>query len=383
MKRSCVLLLLAASLLLTGCDAADAGSSGTEAEGLMLIRTIGVDVQQAVGLQGPVLLTVGTGVGLNGKPPKILTREDTTVAAAVESLKYNETGLEPFFSHTEQVILGEEAAVRGFSAVMDWMLRAMEIRLDTELYIVRDGSAGELVSCADGEDTAAADMLRLFQETAQVTGNGYVYDCKAVASSLLANGNALIQAVKLNGTEIQSAGFAVICQDALAGYTVPAMTYAVCLLTGKLERYVLQTETGEGEYTLSLKGFETAWKPVFDTEGRLTRMELEIDCTATVAQMEGDGALMEAEVRRRIAEAAEALLERDALSVLEHAAEMNADYLDVGGICRQKAPMQYDRLTADRAWEEIFPELAWEVTARVQVERTYDLIDPVEQEGSH
>ena len=200
MRRFLFALTAAAVFLLSGCSMISSG--GTEVEGLMLIRTVGIDTSNGSSTEKPARITVCTGVGLNQSPPKIISREDTSIAAAVENLKYNATGLEPFFSHTQQVLLGETAAERGFSAAMDWMLRSMEIRLDTEIYVVRENTAEAVLNGTEGTTTSVSDMLSLLRETASNTGEGYVYNCGEIASSLLANGNALILAVELQNSNI-------------------------------------------------------------------------------------------------------------------------------------------------------------------------------------
>ena len=386
MKRCLLMLAAAAVFLLSGCSMASSG--GTEVEGLMLIRTVGIDTQSGANAEKPARITVCTGVGLNQTPPKILSREDVSIAAAVENLKYNATGLEPFFSHTQQVLLGEAAAKNGFSAAMDWMLRSMEIRLDTELYAVRGNTAEAVLNGSEGTTTSVSDMLSLLRDTASATGEGYVYNCGEIASSLLSNGNALILAVELEETkvgaegagsgEVKPAGYGVICGDTLVGYTEPALSYAVCFLTNHLDAYTMQVTTEDGEYALMLKNASAEYSPVFSAEGKLSRVEVALKTTCTVLQMESGANLVDEAVRETVAAAVQKVLEEDAASVIRSSVDMDVDFLDIGSACRRKAPGKYDAMPAD--WDEQFPVTEYSISADVQVERTYDLIHPMERQ---
>jgi len=388
MKRRILAAVLAGMLLFSGCSAASAG--GTEVEGLMLIRSVGIDAQQGTGLSKPARITVCTGVGLNQEPPTILTREETSVSAAVEALKYNATGLQPFYSHTQQVVLGEEAAKSGLSSAMDWMLRSMEIRLDTEIYVVRGNTAETLFTQTEGASTSVSDMLSLLRESAPAIGSGYAYDCGEIAASLLANGCALIQAVELQPTDTDAegsgkgvvipAGYAVISGDRLAGYTLPGLTYAVCVLTNHLRHCVFQVVTEDGEFSVSLENTSASYTPVFAQDGNMERVEVFIQTSCTVVQMESGADLVSKAVRDRIAAAAEERMVTNASSVLRQSAEMDVDYLDIGGACRRKAPGRFDAMP--ETWKDQFAGMEYSVSAQVRVEQTYDLIHPVEkQEG--
>ena len=386
MRRCLLSLAVAAVFLLSGCSMASSG--GTEVEGLMLIRTVGIDTQSEAQAAKHARITVCTGVGLNQTPPKILSREDVSIAAAVENLKYNATGLEPFFSHTQQVLLGETAAKDGFSAAMDWMLRSMEIRLDTEIYVVRGNTAEAVLSGTKGTTTSVSDMLSLLRDTASNTGEGYVYNCGEIASSLLANGNALILAVELEETrvgaegagsgEVKPCGYGVIRRDALVGYTEPALSYAVCFLTNHLGAYTMQVTTEDGDYTLMLKNASAEYAPVFSTDGKISRVNVTMKTTCTVLQMVSGANPVDEAVRETVAAAVQTVLEEDAASVIRSSADMEVDFLDIGSACRRKAPGKFDDMPAD--WQEQFSAVAFSIYADVQVERTYDLIHPVERQ---
>ena len=386
MKKLLLFVILSAAMVFSGCSGASSG--GTEVEGLMLIRTVGIDAGDGIGMEKPAKITVCTGVGLNAEPPQILSREDESIAAAVENLKYNATGLEPFFSHTQQVLLGEAAAEDSFSASMDWMLRSMEIRLDTEIYVARGGTAEEILAGTEGTTTSVSDMLSLFRETAAKTGQGYVYSCGEIASSLLANGSALIQAVELKTAdvgaegagswEVQPSGYAVISGDTLVGYTVPALTYAVCILTNHLDTAVMQVELQEGNFTLMVENASVEYTPEFSQTGELSRVQVDLSASCTVLQMESSANLVDAAVRQQVADAVEDKLKTNAESVIRGSVQMGVDFLDIGGACRRKAPGKYDSMPT--AWNEQFPLTEYAVSAEVKVERTYDLIHPMERQ---
>ena len=70
-----------------------------------------------------------------------------------------------YFGHVGQLLLGEELARQGVEPALDYILRDVETRLDTALYLVRGGTAGKAITAA-GEDGSAADRLEALAEDA-------------------------------------------------------------------------------------------------------------------------------------------------------------------------------------------------------------------------
>ena len=109
LKRICAAVCCAVQLLcLSGCAGTTIFSDFHEIEKIEIIRTLGIDV----GEEG-VCLTADSGVGLNGTPPRLYHQQAPTLAAAVSILENTYPDRQPFFTHAENLLIGEEAEYGG------------------------------------------------------------------------------------------------------------------------------------------------------------------------------------------------------------------------------------------------------------------------------
>ena len=378
MKRAAALIAAAAAAvcLLRFVRPAEGGK---RVERLLLIRSVGID-REGDG----VAVTACTGLDPEGAPPRIFLQRGESVSAAVEAMCYNAAGREPFFSHAEHVILGESALREGVSGELDWILRSMEVRMDTDLVVVRGGRAEELITGAAGEGTAAGDMLTLLRERASAAGAGCAFSCGETAASLEERGCALVPAVRVvpsrdlstgsGAVQAVPAGFAVLREGGLAGYLDPALSLAAALLLDRLETCPLTVETAFGGVTVELDRTARRFLPVFDEGGTLLEVRVCLSADASVLQAEDGADLRREEVRSAVARAVETRLCRDAAALLSRTQALDADVLGVGGALRRAAPGAFDRMP--EPWSARFRTVPFVLSAEAELTRSYELERP-------
>ena len=193
MRRITALLLAGlAALTLTGCRRGPGLLPyAREIEDMELMQTLGVDRAG----EGQVEVTASSG---SGDPAEgaatVVSGQAGTISAAVLGMQ-GEGSSYLYFGHVGQLLLGEELARQGVEPALDYILRDVETRLDTALYLVRGGTAGKAITAA-GEDGSAADRLEALAEDAGLLAGSMPRTVKDALSDLYAQGATFLPAVE-------------------------------------------------------------------------------------------------------------------------------------------------------------------------------------------
>lgn len=379
MKLRRVMALILPLLLLSGCENAEFLPYAREVEKMALMRTLGVD---AAG--DGVRVTASSGVQSKGadkgdEPPLVLSQTAGTVSGACLAMQSQGTS-DIFFGHVGQLLLGEELAQRGLYEALGYVERDIEMRLDTELYVVKAGTAEKAVSASATNASAPADRLEALEADAGLLAGSMPRSVKDVLSGLARDGASFAPAVVLTprrqgdggqGEEydLNTAGYAVFRDGALAGWAEDDAARGVNLLLGRVEADVLELSRPEGAVALRVVGAKTKVVPVFEG-GVLTGLRVRCGVEANVAEAPAGLTLSEdvlKDLRAGLARAEEARLRR----ALDLSQTLDADFLGLGRRAGMAAPWRWDALRA--AWKSAFPTLDIQLAVSADIQRSYDV----------
>ena len=383
MKRA-VFLSLAVCLALTGCSSGlTIFSNYRRLEMIELVRTVTVDTAED-GVNVSICGTAG-----EKQEARMYQNTGPSIGVAMNELTLMPLGRQAILSHTESMLIGEDAAKTRLDEVLDYVERFSEMRLDTGLFIVRDGTALDLVSGVAGKETPAADVVAGLTESLPKVGEGYVFSCREIAASLSENGCALIQCVRGEKEEklfenrgdmnIKPAGFAVMLPDSTAGYLTEEETLGAMLILGKYESHNMDVPVGDAVLTVSVDLAKPKIRPVFSDSGELERIRLELELQSNLVSMDGLADLRDEELRRKVEEKLSELMGGALEKVLERERTLGLDFLDLEGICERREPIRMEDMP--QRWEDIFTALPVDVSVKSVLMRTYDIIDPPEISG--
>ena len=350
MKKRRALRLIAGGLataLLTGC----AGPlHPRELQELQPVQTLGFDT----GTAGEILVTASDPGDGEGAPPLRLAARGPGVAAAVEALGTQSPREALFCAHVRFVVLGEDAARSGAGEVLDWFERSTQTRLSLPLFVVRGGSAGELMADPETPDREISALLATVDRQTERRGPVFCFTVLDVARSLARSGAALCCAVRPagEGGAPLPAGYAVLRDGALAGWLDEGESRGATLLLGKAGElsYVLDGVTA------ALRGTDVSLRPERDREGRPV-LRITVSARAGVTGMADPAALTPA-LRDRLGQALSRALAADAEAALRASRELGADFLELGRLFDGSADLS---------------ALRWELRVRAETERSYDV----------
>lgn len=350
--------------LLCGCGRFDLLPYARELDGMALMRTLGVDAAE----EG-VAVTASSGTGSGGegggeKPAEVSSRRDSSISGAVLSMQA-EGSAYVYFGHVGQLLLGEELARTQLMESLEYVLRDVEMRLDTQLYIVKGGSAGDAISAAAAQGSAA-DRLDAMAEGAGLRSWSMSRSVGEVLSDLERCGAAFVPALTADG-ELKADGYAIVKNGALAGWAEEEAAQGINLLLGKVEADMVETALQDGtKATLRVVGARSRIRPVFQ-EGTLSGLEAICEVEANLAEggveLRDTDALAELEAQLGQTESRRV---REALLLGQ---ELDADFLDLQSAAGLTRPWRWAEIQEQWAqWTGL--ELTVEVQAHV--ERSYD-----------
>ena len=377
MKRIAA-LSLALCLALCACGSRfGLYSNISEVERLQLVKTMGVDLAA-----GGVTVSADAGDAEEGEPVLYLVQA-ATMAEAARRLEKNAMKYDANISHTEHVIIGEEAARQGIGEFLDYVARTMQMRLDTCLFIARGVSAEEVVTGARGADSGVSEMLTSLKKDAPYIAGGGVTSCQEAAAAMAKGEPFLLRAVTLAPSEEQSAeeryrtvrpaGCAVISGGRLAGFAPEEDAEAAGILTGTVVSGCRVVRYRGLPVTLLLTGVRSRLEPRFD--GGSPGFTVDVFLRYSIQGAAPPLRLSEPRIRAALASAAAEAVRGELTAAIERAKAMKCDYLGIGSALAAAAPLKMEQVR--RAWQTLFPDAKFEVRAEAVLQRSYDLTDPV------
>lgn len=358
MRRTWIFLLAAAAALLAaGSDPLDLLPYAREIDTVVLMRTMGVDLAG----EG-VAVTLSSGAE-DGEAPALLSGEGGTMSGALLALQgRGESSL--FYGHVGQLLLGEPLAAENLLPPLDYVLRDVEMRLDTDLYVLRDGEAGAAIRAVSAPGESAADRLEAMADDAGLLSATMARTVGEVLMDLEEQGASFAPALRETDGELEPAGYAVLKGNALAGWAEGDAARGVNLFLGRVDADVLETENA----ALRIVGARSRVRPVFEGDV-LTGLEVLCKVEANLAEAAPGVDLRD---REELAALEQILAETTAArlrAALELARDLDADYLGLKQAACLAAPWR--KADIQTQWD--LRTLALDVTVRGTVERGYDV----------
>ena len=382
-KAFCAFLALAIALALTGCSGLTIFSNYRHLENIQLVRTVTADME-GEGVNVSVYGTAG-----EQSEARMYERSGPSIGVAMGKLILMPLGREAILSHTEAMLIGEDLAKKSIRECLDYVERFSEMRLDTGVLVVRDGTARDLLAGLSGSDTPASDTIAGLGRNIAKVGEGYFFTAREIASSMADNGCALIQCVRgvkeeklfeaRGDLNLEPAGFAVLKDGAVCEYLTDEETLGAMLLLGKYKSRNMDLALPGAAVTVSVDLAKTDMEPVFDRDGRLTELRVRLSLRANVINVAGEADITDEAVRRQCERELTEIMTGAVRAAVRRSQELKIDYLDLEGVVRRSSPLKLEDMPG--AWEDIFPGLPVTVEGSGVLARTYDIADPPEKSG--
>lgn len=286
----CVLL----GLMLCSCTPQSALLPyGRELEDMALMRTMAVDGDAAGGYQ--VTLSSGLSGGEQEGTPLVLTAQGASVDSAMEEVQ-GQGSLYLYCGHVGQLVVGEELAFDGINAVLDYIQRDGEMRLETTLYILKDNTAQSAMEELPRQGTSVPDRLEAMEQDPTLIATFEPVTVGEVLSQTNRSGSVAVPALTLTAEgQLMPDGFAILKEGALVGYATEQAAQGIDLLQEYVYRQVVDMEEG----TVQMMESNTKVTPDV-AEGQLTGVT--ISCQVEVQVLDREGTTTQEDFELRLEE---------------------------------------------------------------------------------
>ena len=127
-----------------------------------------------------------------------------------------------------------------------------------------------------------------------------------------------------------------------------------------------------GEYvSLGVKKTETKVEPVFREDGSLEKVKILVKANANIEQTSGEVDVTNDEVRRELEQKLNQAEISRIMAALARSIELDTDFMQIGKKIELKHPVKFSKIKDQ--WEDVFRSVEFEVSARAEIDRTYDI----------
>ncbi len=353
-------------LLLTLFAAASFRGDKREVEQLRLAQTLGLDA-------GPdgLLLTLAA-PATEDRPPLCLSAPGPSLSLALEQLRGRAGEEELFCGHLQQLLLGRSYAERGLESLLSAVCRSTDLRLDMPVYLLPEGSAGEIMEALQTEERGVCDLLNGLEDT----DAGSLSSAGRILRDWDRQGSCLVRALRLTEGDgaptLEKAGYGVLVKGKLRSLIEAELDPAVELLTGELEPCPLVLRDNQGRLvTLELQQGGTEIFPLWDGAGGLEGLELRVQVRAAVLEIEDFSQAADPRTLNALTARLESELSGRLSRVLRLSAELQADFLGLGCRLELQSPLRCRGMGEDLA--ALLPSLRLRVTVQGSLRHSNDL----------
>lgn len=373
--KICTLILLCVAVLTSCCSCE---KTGTELSELMIMQGIGIDVTEN-GFKTTVELLNNEqsgspgGNGNSDKKTKIYSAEGATVGEALRKL-VTKSGNEPMFAHNRVIVIGEEAANRDLSDILDFFERNYDSRASQLLCVAKNTTGESVIRAKVPMDTVKSEILEnMLVECSKQSLVPKVRIIDAINYIKDETSGLCIPAVKVekNGEDenFELDGCAVFGTDTTFSMYIDSETAeGIAILNDKIEEGVISAALPNGQ-SASFYINKGRCRYKITTENGVLHYSLNVKISCDLEGVQGDeyfstdtGVVetFQTAVGEAISKKAE-----NTLTVLQ--GKHGADVVRYGKRLRNKENDLY-YIVKDN-WGDIFPSIKLSVTADVTVRR--------------
>ncbi len=380
MKRLLSLILCLIPFL-SGCGSIY--SNYRELEQIKVIQTMGLDY-----IPSGVQLTLSSASGGSGDGNALcLSGTGSSISEAMEQIRNYSCEDDLFFSHINQIIIGEDAARSGIEKYLNFICRSPQIRIDTPLYIVKDKTAKETMGKVGSGTKGVSEILQAVETNENQHNNSKIISTAQVINNLHKYGGALICALeyseaaenakdsgeKQDSPDMTAAlsGYGIFNGTKLCGYIDSENAVGVDLLLNRMGISDMVVADDKGRpVTLEITDGKSRIVPVWDDSGELRGIDIFAEVSATIMEMEDDGTKSKEEIIDMMISKLESEISSRTGYVLQMSRKLQTDFLGLGGQIELNSPKKFRAMKSE--FTEILPALELRISVSGKICHTND-----------
>lgn len=387
-----LLLLAAMAIGLTSWES-DVLPQARDIAQVKLIRTMALDQ----GEESALKITVSgnlrkEGDGGQAQPPLILSQEAMTISAGCTGLEQQSDGFVEL-GHLTEFVIGEELARKGLQGIADYVSRDFAMRMESKLFLVSGATGEEALKGAASRNSAITDQLTAISQDRSLGGKEWPYTFRQLVSQLEDNGCALLPVLTLTDNpdydaegsgetpekKIALSGLAFFQETKLVDYLTPEESKGAALVNNQDQMDTIEVMLSDGSVaSVQLLYAQRRLEPEFDSQGHLTGVTVHIGTTGELNELYGTADPSQPDILEQMSQGFREQLRLWVQAALDRSQQEGADFLHLRRSLLTVSPLRANQILEE--WDQVFPELELTVEIEGQVERSYDIDQPM-QEG--
>lgn len=313
---------------------------------------------------------------------KTITVEGKTLFDAARNL-IALSGKKLYWAHTKVIILSKQVASEGVTKVLDWYNRDAETREDVHILISERSSAKEIFDVQPTSGNVKSfELDEMIKNQVSLSKAPIVNVLKFDIESNTKGISVIIPAVNLVKIDGKMAarimGTAIIKNDKLVGFLNSEETKDLIFIRNEVKGGILNEEIKEKDEptAVSLEIFKNKTKVTPVTEGKNIKMELNVDTTVAIDEIDGVWDFLDDNQRMKLEQNAENTLKSRIEALIQRVqSDYDADIFGFGSKLQEDKAHTWKIVGSD--WNEIFKDLKVNVSTKVNIKNSAQLSKPI------
>lgn len=308
-----------------------------------------------------------------GIKTEIIETKGLTIAEAVKNAKIIVAN-ELCFCNSQIIIISNDIATKdGVDSIIDYFIRNIKIRENSEVIISKEKTARELFkSQGFTNDILSLEMIDIIKKSEEVTLYTYDIQLYEVYNILKGEGKELVlptfKNVKINDIEtIQLDGMVTFKKGKLNRYLSLEETKDFLFVINKVKGGIISLSTkGNNNYDIGIEIQKSTTKVKYSYLNNKIKMFIDIDVKGTVGEIEGKHYLIDVKKIEDLGKlTVKSLNQRVTKIIKEVQASGDGDIFGFGEKIYQHHPKVWKELKKD--WDKNFSTLDFEVNCKVNI----------------
>lgn len=321
---------LISAMLLGGCDYVDP-------DRMAIITGAAIDWSENDGYELTIEMIKTEGSSLNEPiETQMFTATAQSLDLAEQQLK-TLCGAALYWGHAQSLVLSADAAESVFAPIVDWVMRAGDLRLTVVIGVSDEADAKAILSGEHSGSYAVGSALASAVRDSGFSARGAGSSAHRTVEAIEGSGAALLPVFSLakQDDERECAvvdGGAVMVGGSLAGFVSDRRARDLLLLMGSSDSYEL-VRSDSGAYGLELEGINSRMSAEITDEGDAV-VSFSLDGGCEIKYYNADAARPDAEELQAMLDSAAELLAIRIADAIDSARELGADAVDMTSALR-------------------------------------------------
>ncbi len=324
------------------------------------------------------------------KKQKVLTYKASSFNEAVRSMQFY-TDKTMAGSHVKYFLIGEKTAKNDIDKVLDILSKDQEIRLSSNVYIIKDMTSQEFLNQVINSEYKLSDMLdNIEKNSGQKTIAKYITISEILSSKLSDSEIYLVPTLeftsnieKITETEggeeesdeltkqFEFYGYAVMKDNKLIDFLddKEAIIYNMLINESKGGNVDVENENGE-IVSFGINDITTSYSFNFDNKNNLKQVVISLKYRSNFEEVLSKEDITDERVLKKYKELQEKKVKKQVEQLVNKSQELNLDIFSIGEKLNVTHPYKYRKIKEN--FNKTYGSLDIKIKVEVDIERTYD-----------